>query len=293
MSRIERIEARSAQLTDEMVVRRALPTRQRRMVGAWCFLDHAGPAEFAPGHGMNVGAHPHIGLQTFTWLIEGEVLHRDSLGNEQIIRPGQVNLMTAGRGIVHTEESLPGERRLHAAQLWIALPPGLEDCDPAFDHHPVLPAWRDDGADMTLLAGAYGAYMAPARLHSPLMGMDIHSALGAEISLQLDPSFEYALLPLAGGIGIGDEHFRADEFAYLGSGSERLGLTMMPGSRALLIGGLPFATPVLMWWNFVGFDKAAIAQAQRQWEAGAPRFGKVGSGDTPRMTAPPLPWTGY
>lgn len=123
MPPIARIAARNADLGGGMLVRRVLPSRQQRMVGGWCFLDHAGPVDFAPEHGMHVGAHPHIGLQTFTWLIEGEVMHRDSLGNEQIIRPGQVNLMTAGRGVVHTEDSLVDGSRLHAAQLWIALPP--------------------------------------------------------------------------------------------------------------------------------------------------------------------------
>jgi redox-sensitive bicupin YhaK (pirin superfamily) len=122
MKPIEHIAARPADLGDGLTVHRALPNRQRRMVGAWCFLDHAGPVDFPAGRGLHVGAHPHIGLQTFTWLIEGEVMHRDSLGNEQIIRPGQVNLMTSGRGIVHTEDSLTAGRRLHAAQLWIALP---------------------------------------------------------------------------------------------------------------------------------------------------------------------------
>jgi len=150
MKNIEKIEARAADLGNGMVIRRALPSRQRRMVGAWCFLDHAGPVAFEPGHGMNVGAHPHTALQTFSWLIEGEVLHRDSLGNAQVIRPGQVNLMTAGRGIVHTEESLPGERGLHLAQLWIALPSSHADCEPAFDHYPELPRWEAGGSTFTL-----------------------------------------------------------------------------------------------------------------------------------------------
>ena len=146
MNPIVRIQPRNADLGDGLLVRRTLPNRQQRMVGAWCFLDHAGPVQFEPGKGLHVGAHPHIGLQTFTWLIEGEVLHRDSLGNEQLIRPGQVNLMTAGHGIAHTEDSLHDGGRLHAAQLWIALPPAHKDCAPAFDHYPKLPQWREGGA---------------------------------------------------------------------------------------------------------------------------------------------------
>ncbi len=290
MTTIVRIPSRDADLGDGMIVRRTLPTRQQRMVGAWCFLDHAGPIDFAPGRGMHVGAHPHIGLQTFTWLIEGEVLHRDSLGNEQVIRPGQVNLMTAGRGVVHTEDSLHGGQRLHAAQLWIALPPDFEGCAPDFAHYPVLPQWQENGARLTLLAGAYGERTAPTRLYSPLLGLDITSDAAGAVDLRLDPDFEYGLLPLTGEVAIGDEIFRVDEFAFIGRGRDRLGVKLAAESRALLLGGQPFAEPVLIWWNFVGFSKAAIAQAQRQWERGDARFGAVGNGQAPRLIPPPLPW---
>lgn len=292
MPSIVRIAARNADLGEGMLVRRVLPSRQQRMVGAWCFLDHAGPVAFAPGHGMHVGAHPHIGLQTFTWLIEGEVLHRDSLGNEQIIRPGQVNLMTAGHGVVHTEDSLVDGSRLHAAQLWIALPPEVQDCPPDFAHHPQLPQWQTNGATLTLLAGEYAHQSAPARLHSPLLGIDIANTTATEVDLDLRPDFEYALLPLTGSVCLGGERFAADEFAYLGRGLDNLHLDLAPDSKVLLLGGEPFAEPVLMWWNFVGFDKAAIAMAQHQWETGDARFGPVGSGQAPRLSAPPLPWAG-
>lgn len=288
-----RIATRSADLGDGMLVRRALPSRQQRMVGAWCFLDHAGPVDFPPGRGMHVGAHPHIGLQTFTWLLEGEVLHRDSLGNEQIIRPGQVNLMTAGRGVVHTEDSLTDGSRLHAAQLWIALPPEAEDCPPDFAHHPQLPQWQAQGARLTLLAGDYGGHRAPTRLHSPLLGLDIASAAASTIDLDLRPDFEYALLPLTDSVRVDDEIFLADELAYLGRGRDKLRLDLAADSKILLLGGQPFAEPVLMWWNFVASDKATIATAQRQWESGDARFGPVGDGRAPRLTAPPLPWPGY
>lgn len=288
-----RIATRSADLGDGMLVRRALPSRQQRMVGAWCFLDHAGPVDFSPGRGMHVGAHPHIGLQTFTWLLEGEVLHRDSLGNEQIIRPGQVNLMTAGRGVVHTEDSLTDGSRLHAAQLWIALPPQKQDCPPDFAHHPTLPQWQTQGATVTLLAGDYGTHSAPTRLHSPLLGLDIASPAATTIVLDLRPDFEYALLPLTGSLRLDDESVPADELAYLGHGRDKLRLNLAADSKILLLGGQPFAEPVLMWWNFVGYDKATIAAAQRQWESGDARFGPVGDGRAPRLAAPPLPWPGY
>lgn len=293
MNRIERIEARVADLGNGIVVRRALPSRQRRMVGAWCFLDHAGPFVFAPGQGMRVGAHPHTCLQTFTWLIEGQVLHRDSLGNAQIIRPGQVNLMTAGRGVVHSEDSLPDERRLHAAQLWIALPAKVADCAPAFEHYPELPRWDQGGCAFTLLAGSYGGHTAPARLHSPLVGIDLSCARGAVIDLPLNPEFEYGILPLEAELRIGAERFATDEFAYLGDGAEHVRLELAAGSRILLLGGEPFGETIVIWWNFVGFSKDEIARAQREWAAGDPRFGRVEGDAGRRLVAPALPWPGY
>ena len=274
-------------------VSRLLPTRQRRMIGAWCFLDHAGPAEFAAGGGMRVGAHPHTCLQTFTWMIAGEVLHRDSLGNVQVIRPGQVNLMTAGRGVVHTEESPAGGRRLHAAQLWIALPPALGDCEPAFEHYPDLPRWTQDGCTLTLLAGAHGGQRSPVRLHSPLLGLELHASASSRLVVPLQPGFEHGILVLDGEARIGGERFVREELADLGRGREVVELDLAPDSRLLLLGGEPFAAEILMWWNFVGFSKAGIAQAQRDWESGSPRFGAVAGHDGPRLVAPPLPWPGY
>lgn len=286
----ERIMARAAELVPGLVIHRALPTRQRRMVGAWCFLDHIGPVSFQPGQGMHVGAHPHTCLQTFTWMIRGEMLHRDSLGSEQVIRPGQVNLMTAGRGIVHTEDSLPNETLMHAAQLWIALPPGLAGCDPAFDHHPDLPSWDDNGCTFTLLAGSFNGREAPARVHSPLVGIDL-CAMGAHtLCLPLNPDFEYGILPLEGSVRIGDAEFQSDEFAYLGQGRNSIAIGMTAGSRLLVLGGEPFPEPIVMWWNFVGFSKAEIATAQAEWENGGARFGRVRGDEGRRLAAPALPW---
>jgi redox-sensitive bicupin YhaK (pirin superfamily) len=288
MTTLERIGARTADLGEGLRVSRVLPTRERRMVGAWCFLDHAGPVRFEEGRPMLVGAHPHTGLQTFTWLIEGEVLHRDSLGSEQIIRPGQVNLMTAGRGIVHTEDSLTPT--LHAAQLWIALPPEEFAREPAFDHYPQLPTWQERGVTLTLLAGRYRAQEAPAKLYSRLIGLDLSSEAGGEQTLRLNPAFEHALLPLKGEVELEGEVFAADEFAFLGSRRESIDLTLRAGSRALLIGGEPFEHQVVMWWNFVAHSRADIVQAQHDWETGSARFGVVPHERGARMPAPKLPW---
>lgn len=290
MSQIQRIAGRPSDIGEGMTVLRALPTRQRRMVGAWCFLDHLGPLEFPAGRGMHVGAHPHTGLQTFTWLIEGEVLHRDSLGNEQIIRPGQVNLMTAGRGVVHTEDSLQEGQRLHAAQLWIALPAEEADCAPAFAHYPELPCWDDNGCRFTLLAGSFAGRTMSGDFRTPLLGVDAFSAPGARLELPLNPAFEHGILILEGQVRIDDEAFATDEFAYLSNGIERLDIELAAGTRILLLGGVPFGEPVLMWWNFVGFSKTGITQAQREWESGDPRFGRVAGDAGRRLVAPPLPW---
>lgn len=237
MAAIERIEGRASAIAEGMTVVRALPTRQRRMVGAWCFLDHLGPLQFAPGQGMHVGAHPHTALQTFTWLIEGEVLHRDSLGSEQIIRPGQVNLMTAGRGIVHTEDSLADGQRLHAAQLWIALPASAADCPPAFEHFPELPRWQQDGLAFTLLAGRFAGRTMSARFHTPLVGLDVDAPAGGTTRLAVDPAFEYGILTLNGEVLLDGERFGADTFAGFSDGRQHLDIAMAAGSRLLLLGG--------------------------------------------------------
>lgn len=293
MNPIQRIGGRPSDIGDGMMVLRALPSRQRRMVGAWCFVDHLGPVQFAPGKGMHVGAHPHIGLQTFTWLIEGEVLHRDSLGNEQIIRPGEVNLMTAGHGVVHTEDSLAEGQRLHAAQLWIALPAEATDCAPGFQHYADLPRWVEAGCSLTLLAGSFAGRTMPGSFQTPLLGLDVCSSSATSLSLSLKPDFEYGILLLEGEVGIAGERFVTDEFAYLGTGADHLELEMAAGTRILLLGGEPFGEPVLMWWNFVGFSKDQIAAAQRAWEADAPRFGRVAGDAGRRLVAPALPWSGY
>ncbi|TLF52775.1 pirin family protein [Halomonas urmiana] len=272
-------------------VNRVLPSRQRRLVGAWCFLDHAGPAVFEVGsRGLRVGPHPHIGLQTFTWMIEGEVLHRDSLGNEQVIRPGQVNLMTAGWGISHTEESVAGEIRLHAAQLWIALPEADRRTDPRFDHYPTLPRWQETGTDFTLLVGEFAGHRAPTLAFSALVGLDLASEQGGTLALVLREDFEYGVLPLEGGLEIEGDTFPANELAYLGSGRDGVTLTLPAGGRAILVGGEPLGEEILVWWNFVGHSKAEIAEAQRDWEAGSERFGSIPAFEGEALMPPPLPW---
>lgn len=284
----ERIEARRAEIGRRFVVRRAVPSRARRMVGAWCFLDHAGPVDHGPSEGLRVGPHPHIGLQTFTWMIEGEALHRDSLGHEQILRPGQVNLMTAGRGIAHAEESpTDAAGRLHAAQLWIALPGTHRHRAPSFHHYPELPMVQRDGFSVTLLAGEAFGQCAPAEVYSPLVGMDVTSREAARSSLPLRPEFEHAALCLRGSCEVAGESIQPGTLLYLGRGRNEVTLACDQAMQLLLIGGEPFDEEILLWWNFVARTREEIAAATDNWNAGR-EFGRVPGTRLEPLTAPDL-----
>ncbi|GGM16231.1 pirin family protein [Pseudomonas asuensis] len=283
-----RISARSAELGAGLRVGQVLPTRQRRTIGAWCFLDHAGPTVLEEDTGMNVGPHPHIGLQTFTWMIEGEILHRDSLGNVQPLRPGQVNLMTAGRGISHTEESASASLNLHAAQLWIALPPLMQACEPAFTHYPDLPQWHIQGVEMTLLVGRYCEEQSPVQVHSPLLCLDLAASGGGVLDVTLNPAHEYGLLVLQGEARLAGESVGPDELVYLGGSRSSVPLALAPGAHALLLGGEPLPETPLIWWNFVAYDWNSIASARADWESGNARFGTVHGYVGEPYQAPPL-----
>lgn len=282
------IDVRKAELGEGFTVGRALPTRERRLIGAWCFLDHLGPVDIRDHDGMHVDAHPHTCLQTFTWMMAGEVLHRDSLGSDQLIRPGQVNLMTAGRGIAHTEDSLEGEC-LHGAQLWIALPPEQADIEPAFDHYPELPQWSRDGMAFTLLAGEAEGRRAPTRVYTPLVGLDLHAASATRASLPLRPDFEYGLLPMQGSVRINNIDIDESRFAYIEPGGDSLEIVLPEGGRCLLVGGEPFPGTISMWWNFVGHSREHINQAYFDWQGGSGRFPPV-PGARRRLDSPRPPW---
>jgi redox-sensitive bicupin YhaK (pirin superfamily) len=285
----QRIATRDAVLGEGMTIRRALPSRHRRMVGAWCFLDHFGPVDVSSGDGLRVGPHPHIGLQTVTWPLQGEILHRDTLGYTQVIRPGQLNVMTAGRGIAHSEESptarAPG---LHGAQLWIALPDADRHCEPAFDHHPQLPVLVRDHVTITLLAGEALGERSPARIYTPLLGIDLAMPQAAVTTLPLRPDFEHGALVLEGSVSIENEPLAIGHFLYLGCGRDKLILSATAPTRVLLLGGAPFAEEVRLWWNFVARSKAEISAARTDWENN--RFGEVRGYSGARIPAPPLPW---
>ena len=272
-----------------MRVRRALPRIGRRTVGAWCFADHMGPELVTETRGLDIGPHPHTGLHTVTWLVAGEVLHRDSLGSEQVIRAGQLNLMTAGEGVTHSEEATGRYRgQLHGVQLWVAQPEATRHGAAAFEHHGELPQVELDAAVATVLVGEFAGSTSPARRDTPLVGID--AALGPGTGAwPLAAAFEHALVVLEGEVLAGEQVVRPGQLAYLGAGRDQLVLSAAAPARALLLGGEPFPEPVLMWWNFVVRGRDELDGAYRQWQAGDPRFGRLRS-PLARIPAPPPFW---
>jgi redox-sensitive bicupin YhaK (pirin superfamily) len=282
----ELTEAREAHVGD-MAVRRLLPLRLRRSVGAWCFIDHYGPMSVDGVTGMRVPPHPHIGLQTVTWLISGNVLHRDSLGSEQMIRPGQLNLMTAGRGIAHAEES-PAEHdpSLHGVQLWVALPDASRHAAPAFSHHGELPAARIGGFDGTVFMGSLGGVRSPAETFSEIVGAELAAARDESGVIPLAAAHEHVLFVAAGSAGLEETVLRPGQLLYLAPGRDQVGVSAPAGSRLFLLGGVPLGERLLMWWNFVARTPEEIGAAVAGWREG--RFGTVADYDGEPLPAPPL-----
>ncbi len=285
---VERLESQRAVVGEGFEIRRALPNRHRRMIGAWCFLDHAGPADYSAGNGLTVGPHPHIGLQTFSWMIEGTILHTDSLGYRQWIHPGQVNLMTAGRGISHAEES-PADvaGRFQLAQLWIALPKAEIEREPSFHHYPDLPRLDRGSFEITVLAGSFAGEKAPAQVFSPLVGLDLATSGGAATSLPLDAAFEYGALALEGQARVDGESLAPGALLYFAPGRDSLAIESQASSRLLLIGGRPFGEEILLWWNFVARSADEMEAATRDWLEGN-RFGQVQGARGAPLVAPEL-----
>lgn len=287
--RLHEIPLRAAEIGQGTIIKRALPSKYKRMIGAWCFLDHAGPVEFKAGDGLDVGPHPHIGLQTFTWMIEGTMQHQDSVGSEQLIRPKQVNLMTAGRGISHTEVAPSDETKLHAAQLWIALPDDKLQIDPRFDHYPELPTVVKNDIEFTVLVGEFLEQASPVAVHTPLLGVDLSALNNTSTDLALNPAFEYAFMALEGEAMVNGQCLTQDNMWVLEPGVSQVNIEMPRNSRVLLLGGEPFESPILLWWNFVGRTYEEIKQAREQWELEDERFGSIPQYTGARLVAPALP----
>ena len=268
---MERLRTRQTQL-GPMTVWRSLPVREHRTIGPWCFLDRYGPVSFTDSKPMDVAPHPHIGIQTVSWLLEGEVLHRDSLGFEATVRPGGVNVMTSGRGIAHSEET-PRENRgtLNGVQLWIALREEQRGVAPRFEHVAEVP--RDEprgGIVQTFVSG------------SEILGADVQ--VRDAVELGLDRGFEHGLYVLDGRPELEGQRLDPNTMYYLEPG--RGGLSIKGAGRVLLLGGPPFPETILMWWNFVARTPEEIAEARAAWEEG--RLGEVRGYDGPRIEAPSL-----
>lgn len=315
---IELLEARDVPLGGPraMNVRRTIPQRRRSLIGAWCFCDHYGPDDVSVSAGMQVPPHPHIGLQTVSWLFAGEVLHRDSVGSLRTVRPGELNLMTAGRGISHSEESPQGTAEhprpptLHGVQLWTVLPREAKDGEPTFEHHADLPVATHEGARVQVFMGtlrvAGEALVSPARTWTPLVGAQLDLDAGASVELDVDPGFEHGLLVDAGDARLEDVPVPVGALAYSGPGRTRLVVAAGAAPvRAVLIGGTPFGEDVVMWWNFVGRSHEEIVQARADWStqvaegddggthyaqgAAGRRFGRVDGYASGPLRAPTLP----
>ena len=295
----EPLEPRDVLLGRTTHVRRILPHKVRRMIGAWCFLDHYGPDDIKTTGGMWVPPHPHTSLQTVTWLFEGLGRHTDSLGSDQLIRPGQLNVMTAGHGICHAEVS-PDDAPdiLHGVQLWVALPEEVRDTTPAdFSHLADLPRFAEGGAEVTVMVGSLAGHTSPAPAYSPLVGAEIRLAAGAATSLPTDPGFEYGVLAVGATVEAQGTPIGPQQMSFLGAGHHDLTLRAPGGEAiALLLGGEPFEEEIVMWWNFIGRSHEEIVQQREAWNGAGlhdvpERFGEVSDFDGDRLLAPPLPNT--
>ena len=283
------IPGREVVLGESTQVRRMLPTLGRRMVGAWCFLDHYGPDDIAREAGMQVAPHPHIGLQPVTWLYEGEVLHRDSLGHEQLVRPGELGLMTSGHGIAHSEESPPVHPALlHGMQMWVALPGGARATAPAYDHHPGLPVVTGGGASATVIMGELDGAVSPGRAYTPLVGAEVSLREGADVRLPLEPDFEHAVVAASPGVEVDGVALPVGSLIYLGTGRPEVRLRADAATGLLLVGGEPFEEELIMFWNWIGRSQEEIVEARRDWMEGS-RFGEVKGYDGAPLPAPALP----
>jgi redox-sensitive bicupin YhaK (pirin superfamily) len=275
-----------------ITVRRTLPHRGVRTIGAWCFVDHYGPQDVSStGAGaMQVPPHPHTGLQTVTWLLEGEVVHDDSLGSHQLIRPGELNLMTAASGIAHAEQSPTGRAgRLHGVQLWVALPEEARHQPPHFEHHADLPSGWIAGTAITVLLGEMVGERSPAQTYTPILAAVLELPGGTRTPIPLDPSFEHGLLGLDGDVVVDEAPAPRGSLVGLAPGRRSADVTSPTSTRVLLLGGEPFTEDLVMWWNFVGRSHEEIVQARSDWAEGR-RFGTVRYDGDP-LPAPAMPTT--
>lgn len=266
------IMPRIRDLGDGFRVRRVLPFHKRRMVGPFIFFDHFGPVDYRPNTGLDVRPHPHIGLATVTYLFEGAIAHKDTVGSDIVIRPGAVNWMTAGRGIVHSERTPPEERttgqRVHGIQTWVALPRAYEEAAPAFEHHPAgtLPDFELGGANMHLIAGTAWGHASPVRFPHPIWYLAGTAPDGAEFSIPADAAEERALYVAAGTVEVGSETLAETAMAVMAPGCD-VPVRAGPGAKFMLAGGSAMDGPRRIDWNLVSSDTARIERAKADWRA--------------------------
>lgn len=275
-----------------ILVRRTLPQRERSLIGAWCFADHYGPQDVRSGVGMDVPPHPHTGLQTVSWLFSGEVEHRDSAGVHAMVRPGELNLMTAGAGICHSEVSTPATSILHGVQLWVALPDAARDTGRDFAHFVPTPR-TIGGATLRVFLGDLADCRSPVHTFTPLLGAQLDLDPGSALTLDVDPAFEHGVLLDQGAIEVSGTAIDIADLAYQGPGRSELNIVNRGDgpARAILLGGPPFGEQLVMWWNFVGRSHEDIVAYRELWQANDARFGEVKGyqGKIARLPAPPLP----
>ena len=273
-----------------MPVRRTLPQRARTLIGAWCFADHYGPDDVSATGGMDVAPHPHTGLQTVSWLFSGEIEHRDSLGSHAFVRPGELNLMTGGHGISHSEVSTPGTTILHGVQLWVALPDEHRDTARDFQHYAPAPVPLDGGSARVFL-GTLAGDTSPVRTFTPLLGAELSVEPGAALTLDVDPDFEHGLLVDTGDVRLNGAALKPAELGYTAPGHTVLTLANegTGTARLVLLGGPPFGEEIVMWWNFIGRTHDDIVRAREDWQDASDRFGRVEGYPGDRLPAPALP----
>jgi quercetin 2,3-dioxygenase len=273
-------------------VRRTLPQRERSLIGAWCFADHYGPHDVRGGIGMDVPPHPHTGLQTVSWLFEGTVDHRDSAGVHAQVRPGELNLMTAGAGICHSEVSTPSTTTLHGVQLWVALPEAARDTGRDFAHFVPRPRRLGD-ATVRVFLGELAGQRSPVSTFTPLLGAQLDLDPGAELTLDVEPTFEHGVLVDRGDVEAAGNRLAVADLAFQAAGCPAVSIANRGSApaRVILLGGSPFDEELVMWWNFVGRNHDDIVTYREEWEAHSDRFGAVsGYGSAlSRLPAPPLP----
>ena len=268
-----------------ITVHRTLPHRDLPTVGAWCFVDYFGPTNDA----MRVLPHPHTGLQTVTWPLCGEIRHKDNLGNDIVLKPGQLNLMTAGNGVSHSEFSLDGDPGpLQGLQLWVALPEDRRHGEAAFESHAELPTIDLPHLSATVFMGALGDAVSPATIYSPMVGAELAVRRGSS-ELRVDPEFEHAVMVIQGAVRVNGLGLGNIQMLYLRPGRSVITIAAESDAKLLLIGGEPFEEKLVMWWNFIGRTHEEIAQARADWAAGDERFGTVSGHDAQVIPAPEMP----